>query len=256
MQTATGGGDIAAQVAMVRDLGFDGVAWDLNGLAEARAACEARDGDLYSAYAVLDLGDGRAGEGNAGRNAERLAPVRAAVQVLAGGPGMLWLALRRDGKPRDPAGDSAAVPALKALLADAEAANVTIALYPHHEFWLETTDDALALCARLDHPRLGVCFNLCHFLRTGTERDPLPLLRRCGERLFAVTVNGADVDGKDWGTLIRPLGEGTFDLRSLLAALDAVHFAGPVGLQGFGIAGPAREHLRRSMTWWRAAQAR
>ena len=145
---------------------------------------------------------------------------------------------------------------MTALLRDADATGVEIALYPHHGFWLETVDDALRLCARLDHPRLGVCFNVCHFLRTGGGRDPAPALRSCGGRLFAVTVNGADLDGTDWRTLIRPLGEGTFELRGLLTTLDALGFSGPVGLQGFGLDRPAREHLTQSMAAWRAAQKR
>ena len=55
MQTATGGGDVEAQAAMVRELGFDGVAWDLKDLAAMRRACEVRNGDLLSANAVVDV---------------------------------------------------------------------------------------------------------------------------------------------------------------------------------------------------------
>ena len=248
MQTATGGGPLDDRTELVCELGFDGLAWDLDQLAGVRRACESRGTDLISAYAVLDLGDGFA---------ERLAPVRAALQAMEGGPGMVWLALQHAGsRARDVAGDDVAVQALTELLRDADAAGIEIALYPHSGFWLETVDDALRLCARIDHPRLGVCFNLCHFLRNGDDPDAAPLLRRCGERLFAVTVNGADLDGSDWHTLIRPLGEGTFDLTAFLTILDELGFVGPVGLQGFGIERPAREHLAQSMKAWRAAQAR
>ncbi len=248
MQTAVGGGTVVERVARAHEFGFDGVAWHLEDLAAARRACEAQGGDLVSAYAVLDLGDDVA---------EHLAPVRAALQTLADGPGMLWLALRHSAHaPRATAGDDAALAVLQSLLVDADAIGVEIALYPHHGFWLETTDDALRLCARLSHRRLGVCFNLCHFLRTSDLSDPAPLLARCGARLFAVTVNGADLAGDDWKTLIRPLGEGDFDLRSFLATLDAIGFEGPVGLQAHGITRPAPEHLPASMTAWRAAVAK
>lgn len=249
MQTATGGGEPDAQVQLVQELGFDGLAWDLDRLAAVREAVEARGGDLVSAYAVLDLGAGVP-------LAERLAPVRRALQELAGGPGMLWLALQQSGRaPRDPDGDPAVVAALQALLAAADATGVEIALYPHHGFWLEAVDDALRLCGKVEHPRLGICFNLCHFLRAGEGPDPAPLLQRCGARLFAATVHGADVDGRDWGTLIRPLDEGSFEVESLLRALAAVPFDGPVGLQGFGLRLPARDHLQRSMAAWRALHA-
>ena len=154
---------------------------------------------------------------------------------------------------RDPAGDDAAVKVLTDLLACADVTGVELALYPHHGFWLETAEDAQRLCARIDQKRLGICFNLCHFLRAGTQ-PVAPLLRSCRGRLFAVTVNGADVEGRDWRTLIRPLGEGTFDLRGFLAELDAVGFEGPIALQAFGIEQPPREHLTASMAAWRAAQ--
>jgi sugar phosphate isomerase/epimerase len=246
MHTGTGPGTVDEQTALVHELGFDGLAWDLDRLPEVRRACEARGGDLYAAYGVVDLGVGVA---------ERLLPLRAAMQALAGGPGMLWVALRREGMARDPAGDDAAVKVLEALLVDADVTGVELALYPHHGFWLETAEDAQRLCARIGHERLGICFNLCHFLRTG--RQPLaPLLESCRARLFAVTVNGADVEGRDWPALIRPLGEGNFDLRGFLAELAAVGFDGPIGLQGFGIGQPPREHLAASMAAWRALQKR
>ncbi|MCB9887525.1 MAG: methyltransferase domain-containing protein [Planctomycetes bacterium] len=245
MQTALGGGAVAARVALAHELGFAGVAWHLEGLDEARRACEELGGDLASAYVVLDVADA---------DAARLEPVRAAMRSLSGGPGMVWLALQNGrAAPRASAGDEAAVAALRTLLAFADAAGVEVALYPHHGFWLETTEDALRLVERIDHARLGVCFNLCHFLRAGVATDPAPLLARCGARLFAVTVNGADLAGEDWATLIRPLGEGDFDLRGFRTTLDRLGFAGPIGLQGYGITAPPREHLTASMAAWRAA---
>ncbi len=247
MQTALGGGAVSARVTLAQEIGFAGVAWHLEGLAEARRICEDLGGDVASAYVVLDV---------AGADAARLQPARDAIRGLAGGPGMIWLALQNGRTaPRAEAGDDIAVAALRALLVEADAAGVEIALYPHHGFWLETTEDALRLAERLDHARLGVCFNLCHFLRAGDATDPAPLLGRCGRRLFAVTVNGADLAGDDWPTLIRPLGEGDFDLRGFLETLDELGFAGPIGLQGYGITRPAQEHLAASMLAWRAASA-
>ncbi|HEX6810036.1 MAG TPA: TIM barrel protein [Planctomycetota bacterium] len=246
MHTGTGSGAFGDRAALASELGFDGLAWELDGLREARFACEARGGDVVSAYGVLDLG---------AETADRLLPLRAAMHDLAGGPGMLWLALQHGGlRARDPAGDDAAVAVLKELLAHAHATGVEIALYPHHAFWLETVADAQRLCARIDDGMLGICFNLCHFLRTGGPLEPS--LASCRGRLLAVTVNGADVGGTDWRTLIRPLGEGNFDLHGLLAALDAAGFDGPVGLQAFGIEQPPREHLAKSMVAWRALQKR
>ena len=143
---------------------------------------------------------------------------------------------------------------MRALLPTARAHGVAIALYPHYDFWLETVADALRLAAVIDDPHVGICFNLCHHLRTGGG-DANAALRDAAPRLLAVTLNGADAAGRDWATLIRPLDEGDVALGDLLATLTAIGFRGPVALQGFGLTQPPREHLARSLAAWRRAQA-
>lgn len=244
MHTGCGPAPAVEQAALARELGFAGLASDGRDLAAARAACERAGGDLISVYVVLEVADGASG----------LEPALAAVRALAGGPGMVWLALQQRGVAlRAAAGDAAAQAVLAELLREADRVGVEVALYPHHGFWLETTADALRLCEALDHPRLGVCFNVCHFLRCSPECDPAPTLAACGARLLAVTVCGAQCDGEDWGTLIQPLDVGDFDLRALLAALDARDVRCPIALQGFGLRAPPREHLARSLAAWCAA---
>jgi sugar phosphate isomerase/epimerase/SAM-dependent methyltransferase len=255
MQTGASTAQVAEQAALVAELGFDGLAWSSDDVAAARQACEAAGRDLASAYAVLALPAAAPDGDLAAALTPRLAPLREALAQLGGGPGQLWLALRHDSAPRrDPAGDRAALAALRALLPDARAHGVAIALYPHHDFWLETVDEALRLASALDDPLVGVCFNLCHHLRTGGG-DPAAALRRAAPRLLAVTLNGADAGGADWSTLIRPLDEGDQDLRGLLAVLAAIGFRGPVGLQAFGLTQAPRDHLARSLAAWRRAHA-
>lgn len=258
MHTGTGSAPLEQQAAMVRDLGFDGMECPVERAAETRRACEAAGIDLRAAYAVLDLPDIPAFESNPLRVlGPRLEPLRRAMRELAGGPGMLWLALRHEQAPlRDEAGDLEASVALRSLLEDSRATGVEIALYPHKGFWLETTDHALRLADAVDDPRLGLCFNLCHHLATTDDTDVRDALARCGRRLLAATVSGADTDGTGWDTLIQPLGKGTHSLRQFLGGLDAVGFRGPVGLQAFGITLPPREHLGASMAAWRTAHAR
>jgi len=257
MNTGTRG-PLDEQAQLLAELGFDGVGWDLANLAQARAAFERHGLDVHSAYGVLDLRAVPEGDLAAAQELDaRLAPLRAALEELRGGPGMLWLAVRHDSAPlRSPQGDADALRALRSLLEDARRTGVEIALYPHHDFWMETLDDALRLCERIGDRRVGACFNLCHFLRTSDETSARAALSRAAPHLLAVTVNGADVAGDDWSTLIRPLDEGDHALADLLAGLDAIRFRGPVGLQAFGVALEPREHLGRSMARWRAAHAR
>lgn len=247
MNTALGGGSAKDRVHLANRLGFDGVAWGAAQLANVRLACEQRGDDLWSAYFVLDV---------ANATEQQLATLRAAMTTMAGGPGMIWLAVRNSQlEPRTPAGDDAASKLLQPLLQHADKTGVEIALYPHHGFWVETTADALRVCRQLDHSKVGVCFNVCHHLRAGVA-NTRQLLQQTGERLFAVTVNGADLDGKNWSTLIQPLGQGSWDLGPFLDLLDDVQFGGPVGLQGYGIRRPAAEHLAESMATWRAEMTR
>ena len=69
-----------------------------------------------------------------------------------------------------------------------------------------------------------------------------------------MTINGspsaADVRaGK--GKWIAPLDECAFDMAGLLRDLQAAGYAGPVGLQCYGIGGDAAEHLAHSMAAWK-----
>jgi hypothetical protein len=54
-----------------------------------------------------------------------------------------------------------------------------------------------------------------------------------------------------WSRLIRPLGDGSFDAGEVVRLLDDIGSRGPVGLQGYGIKRPAREHLAASMAGWK-----
>jgi len=254
MHTGTGGGSPDAQATLVQELGYDGLACSIDDLAATRAACELRGGDAISAYATFDLANAK---GDDEALASALMPLRHAMRALSGGPGQLWIALQNTALPRSsPDGDADAQRALRILLHEADATGVEVALYPHFDYWLETHDDALRLCQRVAHRRLGMCFNLCHFLYASRETDAAPTLRRCGKSLFAVTLNGAEREGTELRTLIRPLDEGDFDLRALLTTLDEIAFEGPIALQGFGLTGAARDNLARSMVAWRKLQVR
>jgi sugar phosphate isomerase/epimerase len=68
--------------------------------------------------------------------------------------------------------------------------------------------------------------------------------------LSVVNINGADTDGKDWKTLIQTLDRGTFDMRGFLETLRDAGYTGPIGFQGYGIGGDARDNLKRTMAAW------
>lgn len=39
-----------------------------------------------------------------------------------------------------------------------------VVLYPHYNTWFPTTEDAMKLVNKIDHPSFGVAINLCHEL--------------------------------------------------------------------------------------------
>jgi len=131
--------------------------------------------------------------------------------------------------------------------------NIQVALYPHVGNGVETMPQAMDLIARVNHPNLGVMFNLCHFLKGEKQEDLENVIEKAGDRLFAVSTNGADADGKGWDQLIQPLDQGSFSQVRLLKALKKVGFKGPVGLQCYAVKGDKRTNLRNSISAWRKA---
>lgn len=249
MNTATGRGTPVEQVALAGDLGYAGIGWGIWRTAEVRAACDERGMRLESVYVVLDV----AQDPDA-----REAQLAEAMRDLPPG-GAVWLALESSAhETSDPAGDAAARATIERVAERVELLGHRVALYPHHGSWLESFEDALRLAEAVDREDVGVAFNLCHWLRNRPGApDPAPALARAGERLFAVTLNGADREGEDWPSLIQPLDRGTHDLGPLLDALGELGFRGPFALQGFGLKEPTEEHLLRSLAaWWRACADR
>ena len=189
-------------------------------------------------------------------------PLRKMIEAMPGTA--LWLSVarvQREGAafPNSSAdGDEIALARLRELAAYAAPRGVKIALYPHAGSWLERVEDAMRLAEKVNDPAVGMTFNLCHWLKVeGSERDPAPVLRAALPRLMFVTINGADAgDTKamGWERLIRPLGEGSYDVGALLKTLRATGYEGPIGFQGYGIQGNARTVLAKTMVAWKAMQ--
>jgi sugar phosphate isomerase/epimerase len=75
-------------------------------------------------------------------------------------------------------------------------------------------------------------------LKVNSGQDYRPLLRENVNKLFVVTINGASVGAKEWTNgLIRPLDEGDFDNRQLLATLSSIGYSGQIGLMCYGVPG-------------------
>jgi sugar phosphate isomerase/epimerase len=241
-------------VPLLKDLGYAG----LGGTAGDREMADvlAKAGlHFFNGYLTVQL------------HAERPAlddKLRAQLDAMQGRDTVLWLAVAKVHRANQPlargtpGGDDIVAAKVKEIADYAATRGVKVSLYPHTGQWLEHFDDAIAMARRLDHPAVGVTFNLCHWLKVeGSERDPAPLLKAALPRLTFVTINGADTgDTKTmaWNRLILPLGEGSYDVAAFLRKLRAAGYTGPIGFQGYGIKDPPREVLAKTMAAWKRMQ--
>ena len=160
--------------------------------------------------------------------------------------------------PGDERGRKLAFKVLRELGDLAAKSGLRVSIYHHKDHpdhpprqWVESFSDALEVVRQVDHPCVGVNFNVVHWLAVDGDRDYRPLLRANKDRVFIVTICGATMGSKTPSGLIQPLDRGDFDNHQLLATLREMGYSGPVGLQCFGISGDAREHLERSMQVWK-----
>lgn len=153
-------------------------------------------------------------------------------------------------EPSDWAGDAAAITQVEAYAEAAADHGLSVALYPHANLWLERVSDAVRLARRFESPHVGAVFNLYHYLATdAADTSVAHTLDEAIAYLKAVTINGARRDTADIAVTdaILPLDEGDYELRPFLRELVRRGYAGPIGLQGYGIAEDVPAKLERSV---------
>jgi len=239
----------AAQLDMLKELGYAGIAWTEEPPDQVKAAAkEAKERDLkvfaiYCAAHVTADGDLK--------HSSQLGDIMAA---LKGHDSVIWLHIGGKGPAFDSlTGKELLVKKLRALADGAKSNGQRVAVYPHVGEWTARFGDATRLAKVVDHSHFGVTFNLCHCLAMGDEKRIPNLLDDAKGKLFAVTINGADggVDRPEWGRLIQTLDKGSYNIGALLGELRQIDYAGPIGLQGYGIAGDRRKNLAASMAAWK-----
>ena len=236
--------DFAAQAAMLKELGYDGVGHlFLDHVAERLKTLDDAGLKLYQITIVVDVAPGKPAFESKFKD----------VLPLLKGRHVQFVILTNGAKPSDPSADAHAVEIFREMSDLARDSGSQLLLYPHINSWIERIDDAVRVAEKVDRPNVGVMFNLCHWLRVDTRRDYRPLLQAAIPRLWAISINGADeLDPQPgWAHYIQPLGQGSFDVGRLLKTLKELGYKGPIGLQCYGIGGDAQEHLARSMAAWR-----
>lgn len=235
-----------SQAQLAKELGYAGIGCDIAAMPGMLEAVEAAGLKLFAVYVGANVDPAKP------RYDPRL---KATIQALKGRDTFVWLFVQ-GGKPSSTDHDERAVEILREIADLAAVSGLRVALYPHTNFYVERVEDAVRLARKAERKNVGVTFNLCHWLRVDKEENMKPLLELAKPYLYVVTINGADSGGKDWKTLIQTLDRGTFDNHRFLKTLKDLGFKGPIGFQGYGIKGDARDNLKRTMDAWRAISAR
>jgi len=252
MDTGTANGFDEAKIAMLKDLGYSGVDFSaLSGfgrsvdqLPEVLAAVDRHGLTLYAVYFTVEIDRG-----------ECPAEVRRAIELLGGrADPVIWAALQSTRfKAGSTEGDAAAVATVRSMAELAARGKLKVALYPHTGQYAERVIDNVRIAQEVGQPNVGVTWNLCHWLKAEGGQGFLTTATLALPYLMRVTVNGADqpAPGLGWDRLIKPLGEGSYDVAGFVSRLRELGYRGPIGLQGYGIKGDARKNLSRSLAAWK-----
>lgn len=237
--------DLAQQAAMLKQVGFDGAGHvGLDNIAQRLETLDREGLQLSLAGTSVNLT----------KPDEAIAQYKAAIPLLKGRNTLLYVVLT--GYPTQaPEGEALAIRVLREIADLAAKQNLKVGLYPHTGDWVARADHATAVVTKVNRPNCGIIFNLCHFLRNEEPDTMQAVLRAAGPHVVGVTLNGADLAGRgdaDWSRLIQPLDRGNYDMRSLLATLDEIHYEGAIGVMCYGIADDAQSHLTRSIAQWRS----
>ncbi len=209
---------------------------------EVLAALDARKLKLLSIY-VHSFADGRT---------EPIDPgLPQAIRDLSGRDTMILLTVQGRGA----GAEERAVENVRRVADLAAEHKLRVCLYPHINFYIETTADALRVTRKARRPNVGVALNLYHTLafhltRCGSEDFEMArLVRDALPRLFLVSINGITIENAE--ALLERLDRGTYDVGRFLSLLDETGYTGPVALQCYGVKGDLEENLACSMTAWK-----
>ncbi|WP_228389052.1 TIM barrel protein [Rahnella sp. RcJ3] len=147
---------------------------------------------------------------------------------------------------------------LEHMLPICERRGITVALYPHVRYGMQTTSEAVALCKEFSHPNLGIVFNGYHWF-ANQEKELERRLDAVCPWLKKVNLAGCRLSPLGWGGVatIEPLDEGEMDNFVLLGALERRGYQGRYGVMGWeSMGGDVYGNLQRSEVAFRSMEKR
>jgi sugar phosphate isomerase/epimerase len=234
------------QPKLLKELGYDGMEFNshLGELPDLLSALDASGLKLFTVYLHVNIAPGQPPYDPGLKNAVLQLKGRGAVLAL----------MIEDGTPSATDADERAVKIIREIGEIAEAAGLRVALYPHVGVYVARVENAIRLAKKVDRKNVGVCFNLCHFLKLDRQENLEKRIAEALPYLFVVNINGSDegdTQQMDWDRLIQTLDRGSFDIVRVLKQLDRVKYQGPIGLQCYNVPGDPRDNLKRSIEAWR-----
>ena len=233
------------QAGFAREYGFEGTVFDhARQIPERLRALDEAHLQLFFLWLTVDISNGQI----------KYEPgMEAAIEALQGRGTVVWVALQGDAGA---GAEERTIQAVDRISALASRSNLRVALYPHYGFYLARFRDVVRVAERVGQSNVGVTFNLCHELRSGFDPEFHQLLDKAIPRLYGVTINGADRQGRDWSSLIQPLGRGDYDVTAFVRTITKAGYRGPFGIQCYGLKGDPGVYLKQSMAAWRLISAR
>ena len=226
-----------AKCKLLKDLGYKGMQYhiDLKEMPRMLEQLDKHGLKMYGLY-VVPMMDKPIDAALAG-----------AIKMLNGRDTHIDLGLRSGKfKPSDPLGDATAAEFLKEISDLCADTGPAVAIYPHAGFWSHRVEDGIRAAQLAGRKNVGTAFNLVHWQWAKPVSPLEPTLRKALPHLFAVTINGLD------GRRILPLDQGTLDVTGFMRTVKKAGYTGQVGLQCYSVPDPSEQHLKRSMSKWRA----
>jgi len=234
------------QAKLLKELGYDGIEFEgtPRQVPEMLDALDAHNLKMFCMYLRVNVNP---------KKTPYDPVLKTAIERLKGRGTILTLNVK-GGKPSTAGSDDRAVEVVREIADMAQASGLRVALYPHLGSYVARVEDAMRLTKKVNRENVGVCFNLCHFLKLDDEKNLERRLEEALPHLFVVSINGGengDTKRMNWDRLIQTLDRGNFDVSRVLKTLKKLNYSGPIGLQCYAIPGDPRENLSRSMKAWR-----
>jgi sugar phosphate isomerase/epimerase len=175
------------------------------------------------------------------------------VDQIAGKNIQLWVIF---GKKVEGYGNVFVENKLREIVDYAKQKEVEVVLYPHSSCFFESAEEGMPLVEKINDDNLKIAFHLYHEVRAKNGHRIHEVLNVIEHKLGAVTLAGTDSVAdyssprtRDTST-IKPLGEGTFDLKQFALELNKTEYSGYIGLMNFHLKEAPEVYLPRSKGIW------